>query len=69
MRRRLLSKMLQEQEERNRSQAILATLIPAVNLTRNEGAEFQAAPSSLPAGVPPQPAAPKRGWPKGKPRK
>lgn len=33
MRRRLLNQMLTEQEERNRSQAVLSVLIPAVNLS------------------------------------
>lgn len=71
MRRRLLNKMQTEQDELARSLDVKARLVPPVNLTviQNEGATDQAAAqSSQPAGLPPQPAAPKRGWPKGKPR-
>lgn len=69
MRRRLLNRMLTEQEERNRSQAVLSVLVPAVNLSQNESAAFQGAAQSSPAGsVPPaQPAPFKRG--PGRPKK
>lgn len=74
MRRRLLNKMLTDQEARNRSEATKALLVPVVNFshlaqqTRNDGAVLQGASPSSPQGlVPPSPAAPKRG--PGRPRK
>ncbi len=69
MRRRLLSKMLAEQAERNMSAETRARLIQPLRLVENDGDAFQGAAQSSPAGsVPPaQPAPLKRG--PGRPRK
>jgi hypothetical protein len=84
MRRRMLSHMLQQQLERNRSEEVKATLVPAVNLSiaeprpmdvviradfsRNDSDAFQGAPASSPPGSVPPAPAVLKRGP-GRPRK